>query len=989
MSVDGLQSENSVYEGGEFINNFQSDEQFYYDDDGLLEPSACKINIEDSNDLSTHRDGLVSNTVDENNTDFQQIEQNFNAELPVSEKRRSHLFQSVDDITRDSPIRKAACATTSCALCEANARNLNVKLTIDGGFQLRKAASCSICTWDIEEFEFDDNLCDTGDLSDGELSIDEEDLDADEGEESLPISGRNRSNSYSRAMEDEVDYQDEHNSLANTDSQLSLSQRLPPDGGEIEESPVKEERVFHKERLIKSSSPKVRSSRKKGGLRNQSSIEKKISQELDEIFGKLHRSPQQSFDTEDTFDLDDSSNSIKRSSKRGSFRKLIRTPSFLKRHKKTKLDTSKSRSVEFLYTSEPPIDVNIKKSMSTMDVSTYYQDLVEGEEENLELSFNEAFSEYLNDIGGTVLFSGNEVLRFLWHQITTYQHDLIVPFDDFLKSVLDEIQQAYKKCQDLESTLSMKAQQQEKETSKIYEDAETALRQEREQLQEKHSEKEDQIKSELLRAINAKDQEIQDSLKMNNEILLRDSKLTNENHELKQVLEKLEEQHTISTANEAMLIERNEYLKHENISMNGKIKLQEDALQQLHEQLMQLTSNHADSEEHYEKLLRRFKDLTEEKEQLETSCSNLTSDLEELKTNRLKPRGLEKQLSWSTTSSLDFDRPSSPYDENSNHNRSLTNSTTYNKATDSAWILTKQRSRNFHHSSTEIDDRNRFIQTPSGLTALRSARGSKQDINEENNDLATPLPSHRNIPSSSSRNLYKSSTPYNNNFSIPPPSSSRKLVYGNSKTPLRLASSRSNEFKVVFAGDPNVGKTSLIRRICHGRFKENREVTLEMDCATKLVECQQKTVSLKLWDTVGTEKFNSIPPSYFRKSDIVVLVYDIYDEGSFCNARKWLRQIHDYTNDNIFLFLVGNKSDMHHKRAVAPKRAECLASENDAMFIETSAKTGENTERLCAMIASTLLDREETVFIRNDFEGSLCSLSYSFKRTNEVSICCS
>lgn len=107
-----------------------------------------------------------------------------------------------------------------------------------------------------------------------------------------------------------------------------------------------------------------------------------------------------------------------------------------------------------------------------------------------------------------------------------------------------------------------------------------------------------------------------------------------------------------------------------------------------------------------------------------------------------------------------------------------------------------------------------------------------------------------------------------------------------------MASSRSNEFKVVFAGDPNVGKTSLIRRICHGRFKENPEVTLEMDCATKLVECQQKTVSLKLWDTVGTEKFNSIPPSYFRKSDIVVLVYDIYDEGSFCNARKWLRQIH-------------------------------------------------------------------------------------------------
>jgi len=30
----------------------------------------------------------------------------------------------------------------------------------------------------------------------------------------------------------------------------------------------------------------------------------------------------------------------------------------------------------------------------------------------------------------------------------------------------------------------------------------------------------------------------------------------------------------------------------------------------------------------------------------------------------------------------------------------------------------------------------------------------------------------------------------------------------------------------------------------------------------------------------------------------------------------------------------------------------CFDQENDAMFIETSAKTGENTDRLCGMIAS-------------------------------------
>jgi len=52
-------------------------------------------------------------------------------------------------------------------------------------------------------------------------------------------------------------------------------------------------------------------------------------------------------------------------------------------------------------------------------------------------------------------FFRNETLRFIWHQISTYQQDLMGPLDDFLKSVLDEIQQAYKKCQDLETTLSL------------------------------------------------------------------------------------------------------------------------------------------------------------------------------------------------------------------------------------------------------------------------------------------------------------------------------------------------------------------------------------------------------------------------------------------------------------------------------------------------------------------------------------------------------
>jgi hypothetical protein len=185
--------------------------------------------------------------------------------------------------------------------------------------------------------------------------------------------------------------------------------------------------------------------------------------------------------------------------------------------------------------------------------------------------------------------------------------------------------------------------------------------------------------------------------------------------------------------------------------------------------------------------------LNEEKEQLEASCSNLTSDLEELKTNQYKPR-FEKQLSWSTTSSMDLERATSPanaYDENSNtmsfHQRSLTDSTSYNKATDSVYLITKQNPRTIRNSRTsspsmDVDERNRYIQTPSGLTTIRTGK-DPDTYSMEDQDLATPLPSDQkqfssNINNSSSRNSMNNlfSTPQSN-ISISS-ASKRRLQYG-------------------------------------------------------------------------------------------------------------------------------------------------------------------------------------------------------------------
>lgn len=54
------------------------------------------------------------------------------------------------------------------------------------------------------------------------------------------------------------------------------------------------------------------------------------------------------------------------------------------------------------------------------------------------------------------------------------------------------------------------------------------------------------------------------------------------------------------------------------------------------------------------------------------------------------------------------------------------------------------------------------------------------------------------------------------------------------------------------------------------------------------------------------------------------------------------------------MILVGNKTDLADKRQVSVEEGEAQAKENDAMFIETSAKAGFNIKALFRKVAYAL-----------------------------------
>ena len=94
------------------------------------------------------------------------------------------------------------------------------------------------------------------------------------------------------------------------------------------------------------------------------------------------------------------------------------------------------------------------------------------------------------------------------------------------------------------------------------------------------------------------------------------------------------------------------------------------------------------------------------------------------------------------------------------------------------------------------------------------------------------------------------------------------------------------KYKIVFLGDQNVGKTSLILRFTQDTFDSSYQVrqlyfltfiqaTIGIDFLSKTMYVDDKMVRLQLWDTAGQERFRSLIPSYIKDSSVAVVVYDI------------------------------------------------------------------------------------------------------------------
>jgi Ras-related protein Rab-2A len=151
-------------------------------------------------------------------------------------------------------------------------------------------------------------------------------------------------------------------------------------------------------------------------------------------------------------------------------------------------------------------------------------------------------------------------------------------------------------------------------------------------------------------------------------------------------------------------------------------------------------------------------------------------------------------------------------------------------------------------------------------------------------------------------------------------------------------------FKYIIIGDTGVGKSCLLLQFTDKRFQPVHDLTIGVEFGARMVSIDSKQVKLQIWDTAGQEAFRSITRSYYRGAAGALLVYDITRRETFNHLTSWLEDARQHANPNMTIMLIGNKSDLSHKRAVSTEEGEQFAKEHGLIFLETSARTALNVE---------------------------------------------
>ena len=160
--------------------------------------------------------------------------------------------------------------------------------------------------------------------------------------------------------------------------------------------------------------------------------------------------------------------------------------------------------------------------------------------------------------------------------------------------------------------------------------------------------------------------------------------------------------------------------------------------------------------------------------------------------------------------------------------------------------------------------------------------------------------------------------------------------------------------KILVIGDPEVGKTSFIKRFLSNEYSDKPINTKDLELKNKLLEIDNQKIHFNLWDgLINSKQKKTTKTELSVRVQGIAIIYDVSNYTSFNSLEFYIKEVKETCGSDMPIIIIGNKIDL--ERIVDQEEAENFAKDNNVEYIETSVLNNENIEKSIVKLSEKII----------------------------------